>query len=518
MNNRVHEIKSDYCLTMKNFPFILVPILAAGLTLLSCDSSGDETKLYDVSVSIAPAGAGVVSPSPDSSYEEGETVQLQASPNGDYIFTGWSGSALATDNPLSLTVDKAYSLVANFEPKSYPLAVTTEGKGGISERIIETKLREYEQGALVELIAIPAQGWRFAQWQGDLSGVDNPARITVDAPKEVTAVFEKKSYALTTLTDGQGAVSEQVVEVQAKAHEHGAVVELTATPATRWAFAGWGGDLSGDENPARITVTQKTLVIAKFEPLDFYRAANGVTIVCPDAEIGETGVVDGQIYTKRKKDEITVANAATTCTSGITDMNKLFYFASSFNQDIGHWDVSSVIDMRGMFSYAKSFNQNIGHWDVSSVTDMGGMFYSASSFNQSIGHWDVSSVTDMSSAFFRAESFNQDIGSWDVSSVTTMHNMFDSASSFNQDIGHWDVSSVTDMGSMFSGATTFNQDIGEWNVSSVTKMVWMFYNARAFNQDLSGWCVSHIAAEQTNFSAGAPLTAAHKPVWGTCPE
>jgi surface protein len=194
---------------------------------------------------------------------------------------------------------------------------------------------------------------------------------------------------------------------------------------------------------------------------DFYLNANGVTCMCPDATFGDTGVVNGITYTKRTREQITEANAATTCTSGITNMFQLFADenATSFNQDISSWNVSKVINMGGMFFDATSFNQPIGGWDVSNVNEMGQMFHT-SGFNQDIGDWDVSNVANMAGMFKENDSFNQNIGSWDVNSVTGMRSIFRSTINFNQDLSSWDVSNVTNMELMFfqTALSTENYD------------------------------------------------------------
>lgn len=91
----------------------------------------------------------------------------------------------------------------------------------------------------------------------------------------------------------------------------------------------------------------------------------------------------------------------------------------------------------------------------------------------------------------------------------------------NQLINSWNTSNVTYMQSMFQENPAFNQPLGNWDVSGVVSIEWMthmFHDATTFGQDLSTWCVTKITQEPYEFSLNSPLTDAHKPVWGTCPN
>ncbi len=249
----------------------------------------------------------------------------------------------------------------------------------------------------------------------------------------------------------------------------------------------------------RIFLLVVAAVCTQVAGANFYRDANGVTIHCENADVNESGAVDGTTYTRiDSKDMLVVyggsVDATAACTTGITYMAWWFH-----NND--------------------SFDKNISHWDTGSVMNMSYMFYNASAFNQDIGSWDTGSVTDMHLMFYYAAAFNQDIGGWNTGRVTDMSYMFREAAEFNQDIGGWDTGSVTNMKSMFSGASAFNRDIGGWNTGSVTDMSIMFYNATAFNRDLSRWCVEKIGSEPAYFDTGSGFQgqSAMQPQWGTCP-
>ena len=273
-------------------------------------------------------------------------------------------------------------------------------------------------------------------------------------------VIVTNQYTLIAIAGEGGTVT--------KSAASGSSVTLSATANVGYDFTGWSS--GSTDNPLTLTVDSDQTITANFVKY-MYLAENGVTIKCPSANVGDTGTVNGKVYTvvdeAQLRDMISKDEDVTcVCTSKVTDMSGMFNSATAFNQDISSWDTSNVIDMNYMFNSARAFNQNIGNWDTSSVTDMEGMFRAAGTFNQ--------------------------------------------------DIGIWDTSSVTIMASMFQYGSVFDQDIGNWDTSNVTKIHLMFEQATVFNQDLSRWCVINVT-NSASFSTSSALTDANKPVWGTCP-
>ena len=158
--------------------------------------------------------------------------------------------------------------------------------------------------------------------------------------------------------------------------------------------------------------------------IGFTISTNGVTVLCPIATLGDTGVVKGVTYTKRDRQGLLELKAAAndaelakSCTSGVTDMSGMFKDAASFNEDIGSWDTSSVTTMEEMFNGASTFNKDVSKWNTAAVTSMASMFESATAFNQDVSKWNTAAVTSMANTFNGATSFNRDLSSWNVDKV-----------------------------------------------------------------------------------------------------
>ncbi|HET6317769.1 MAG TPA: glycoside hydrolase domain-containing protein, partial [Chloroflexota bacterium] len=92
-----------------------------GVTLnIDSDVIGGDvvTPCYPLSVGASPTAAGYVqvytTPNCSGPYFAFSSVLVKAVPNDGYLFTGWSGSATGTENPLTVTMDASKNLTANF--------------------------------------------------------------------------------------------------------------------------------------------------------------------------------------------------------------------------------------------------------------------------------------------------------------------------------------------------------------------------------------------------------------------
>jgi len=80
-------------------------------------------------------GSGSVTPTPDLTvYSCGDPVQLDATPDAGWNFTGWSGDLTGTDNPAFITMNRAMNVTATFEPSTNTvIAANTTGVVGLSD-------------------------------------------------------------------------------------------------------------------------------------------------------------------------------------------------------------------------------------------------------------------------------------------------------------------------------------------------------------------------------------------------
>jgi hypothetical protein len=146
----------------------------------------------------------------------------------------------------------------------YDLAIDTEGNGSVS-RTPDTP--PYDEDTLVSLTAEPAAGHAFSGWSGDFVSTDNPAAITMDGDKHITAIFtELGQYSLIVNTVGSGNVN---LDPAGGVYYDGTAVTLTADPADAyWSFSGWSGDLSGSATTTTVTMDSAKTVSATFTLLD----------------------------------------------------------------------------------------------------------------------------------------------------------------------------------------------------------------------------------------------------------
>ena len=271
------------------------------LFLVSCSK---DPILYTLTTSVNPLEGGTLTPT-TTQFEEGETVVLNATPSTEYTFFAWSGVS-GSSASTSIVMDSDKAVTAVFTKKRYALNISIEGEGEVNEKIIKAGVStDYNSGTIIELSASPAIEWVFVKWKGDFSEVENPTQISINKPKNITAVFEKKQYPLSIEIEGNGSVEEKIIKPGlANDYNSGTIIQLNAVPENGWSFLKWSGDLLSSKNPIEITVDMaKTIKAEFFNPDQFtglpilYVNTNGVAIDSKEDYVeGVASIIGGENY------------------------------------------------------------------------------------------------------------------------------------------------------------------------------------------------------------------------------
>ena len=148
------------------------------------------------SITSSPAGiaCGTIC---STSFDQGRSVTLTATPDSGYQFSGWSGACTNASGACTLTMSEARNVGAAFTVippgNEYTLTVTNGGHGTVISDPAgiacgTTCSFSFSAGQSVTLSAKADQGWRFSGWSGACSG-SGPCTVDISETRNVTASF-----------------------------------------------------------------------------------------------------------------------------------------------------------------------------------------------------------------------------------------------------------------------------------------------------------------------------------------
>ena len=147
------------------------------------------------------------------------------------------------------------------DPVMYDVTVSATEGGTVSPQS-----GTFEEGSSVTFTATPSAEYEFTKWSN--GSTQNPLVLTVTSDLTIQATFTKKQYELTISKEGEGTVSEKVINA-GKGYGSGTKVELTAVPAGEWVFAGWSGDVTSNDNPLQVTISSPKNIKATFKKIEY---------------------------------------------------------------------------------------------------------------------------------------------------------------------------------------------------------------------------------------------------------
>jgi hypothetical protein len=171
----------------------------------------------------------------------GWTKDIDLSVNCYDGMDGHRSATGASETPAIAQVSANHALIGYVikvaPPSVYTLTVSIVGNGSVAKTPDQVS---YTSGTVVTLTANPAAGCLFSQWSGDVNGASNPATITMNSNKSVTATFGIQTFSVTGTAGANGSITPTI----AVANYNGSQL-FTATPDIGYEVNEWFVDGSG---------------------------------------------------------------------------------------------------------------------------------------------------------------------------------------------------------------------------------------------------------------------------------
>jgi len=226
-------------------------------------------------------GSGTFTPAPGTySYLDGRIALVVATPDPGSQFAGWTGDATSPTTSVGVLMDDDKTVTGTFviEGDTFDLTINQVGEGTVDP---EPGTLTLPEGAPVRLTAIPALGWEFDGWTGDVSGADPNEQIidiTMTADRDITANFvpDGLDHTLFIEIEGEGRTTPSAPTAR---FLDDTLVELIArtNPDSGFAFDRWEGDVESSQQFDEILMDDDKNITAVFvSPGDHNLTINNV--------------------------------------------------------------------------------------------------------------------------------------------------------------------------------------------------------------------------------------------------
>ena len=157
------------------------------------EEDDDETDTYDLTITIK--GEGSTDPEKGThTYDEGDEVTVEATPDDGWYFEGWTGSYIGDELEIELEMDEDKHVTANFEEigeDQIVLTVDVDGDGAVEPAGEQV----YEVGEEGTFKVAEEYEENFIRWEGDVpEDKEEDLEITIEVDEDTTlrAVFEEE--------------------------------------------------------------------------------------------------------------------------------------------------------------------------------------------------------------------------------------------------------------------------------------------------------------------------------------